>query len=267
MKGMKAYVFDTGYTRVDSNLISSNDTILTYPNQNEEPRWTICPCYAVLIDHPRVGYIMFDMGCRSDSNEYWSDTITTLAYYGKSKHGTLLEQMAGVGVKPADVKYVIVSHMHMDHFGNVREFMNTAEFFVSLEEIRFAHQSVAVSPDTKDHGWYVREEIQLPVMRYHYLEEDEEILPGITALMLPGHTPGTMGALVELESGNVIITSDAVNVKANYNGNMPGIIRDSVRYLQSIKKLHKIAEKNHAQVWFGHDPDQFDGIRKAPNFY
>lgn len=267
MKNMKAYIIDTGYLRVDSNVVISNSTILTYNDPNAQKRWIHTPCYVVLIDHPEVGYILFDMGSKQNSNDLWSSTITDLARYYETQNNNLIDEMAKIGVKPEDVKYVIVSHLHMDHSGYIDAFKDTAEFFITLEEIRFASAAVAVSPDTKDHGWYVREIVETPVKRYHYLEEDTEILPGITALMLPGHTPGTMGIMVELESGTRIITSDAVNCQENYDGILPGIVRDTVTYNKTIKKLHKLAEDNNAEVWFGHDDAQVKAMKKLPESY
>jgi len=47
----------------------------------------------------------------------------------------------------------------------------------------------------------------------------------------------------------------------------PGVIYDTVGWRKSLKYLKKVAGESHAQVWFGHDREQFDTLVKAPGFY
>jgi glyoxylase-like metal-dependent hydrolase (beta-lactamase superfamily II) len=101
-----------------------------------------------------------------------------------------------------------------------------------------------------------------------YIEEDTELFEGVHIINVPGHTAGVLGMLIELESGNYLITSDAANMKSNYMGHPGGIVYDSLAAVASVKKLHALEKKyNCKDVWFSHDATQFKELKKAPQFY
>ena len=46
-------------------------------------------------------------------------------------------QLAKIGLTPDDIKYVVVSHMHLDHGGNVAKFPNST-IILQRDEIEYA---------------------------------------------------------------------------------------------------------------------------------
>ena len=69
-------------------------------------------------------------------------------------------------------------------------------------------------------------------------------------------------------TGTVILTSDAVYCGVNYHQmREPGVIFDTVGWRKSTKRLKHIAEQCDAQVWFGHDGEQFATLVKSPDGY
>jgi len=87
-------------------------------------------------------------------------------------------------------------------------------------------------------------------------------------LPLPGHTPGTSGALVNLErAGPHLLASDTaalrvvlereLNPRNNWNGEAA---------LQSLAEIRRI-EAGGATVVFGHDEAQWDTLKKGAEFY
>jgi glyoxylase-like metal-dependent hydrolase (beta-lactamase superfamily II) len=162
---------------------------------------------------------------------------------------------------------VIVSHMHYDHIGNLEHFKDIAEFFISRNELHHAFTSVCTSSNVEDHGFYIRSEVLADFKKIHIVDEDMELFKGIEAVMLPGHTPGVMGIVLHLDSGTVILPSDAVYGKANYNGTPPGIIEDTLGFQKSLAKVKALAKKYDAQVWFSHDDNLFGKLKKAPEHY
>ena len=81
---------------------------------------------------------------------------------------------------------------------------------------------------------------------------------------LPGHTPGTTGALVELEnSGVFFLASDTVSLRATLD---TGIIPRNTWNAEALKKsLAEVGriEKSGAAVICGHDDAQWDTLRKG----
>lgn len=108
-------------------------------------------------------------------------------------------------------------------------------------------------------------------MEGYWPENLQEVFPSkVTLLSLPGHTPGILGVMVELEeSGVMIFPQDSVYTKENYGppARGAGIMHDSIAYYKSIEKVRKLAQKYQAQVIFAHDMEFFQTLKKAPEYY
>jgi glyoxylase-like metal-dependent hydrolase (beta-lactamase superfamily II) len=120
---MKLYVLDGGRAFVP-------DMSHFTPEKNVGVPVTI-PFSMFLIDHPE-GLVVFDPGLNIDNlPEAMRKELTY------SSEQRIDRQMARLGYKPEDVKYVILSHMHADHTGGMTSFLN-ATFIVRKEELRMA---------------------------------------------------------------------------------------------------------------------------------
>lgn len=266
MDGIKFYIIPTGTLTNDINLCIGGSVIGTRDNPQPETQWITVPTYVVLIDHPDEGYILFDLGCTPDAEEVWTEQQCSTSLYNCEEGESLINGLAKLGLKPEDINKVIISHMHNDHIGNIRYFKH-ADFWVTLEEAKHAFTLVNGDPDPATHGFYLANDVMMPVNKRHYIEEDGEIFPGIDAILCPGHTPGVMSIIVHLKDKSVIFTSDAANCQANYDGAMPGVIDDSAAIRKSVKKLHKIQNEYDAEVFFPHDMEQFKTFKIVPEFY
>lgn len=264
---MKAYIINTGELHNDINGSFAGTVSATRSDPNPDTVWYASPSYCVLIDHPTVGWILYDIGTDPHYNEILPRSITEVCYHVPLPGATMTEQLALLGLAPADIRYVIISHMHMDHIGNIHLFADTADFFVARAEAEHAFTTVMSSTDPKMHGCYVRKDVLAPVKKLHYIEEDCTLFPGIDAVLLPGHTPGTLGLILHFKTRNVLVVSDALNGRRSYNGQLPGTIWDTVSWRKSLKKIKKLEAEHNAEVWFGHDSAQFNSFKKIPEFY
>jgi N-acyl homoserine lactone hydrolase len=171
------------------------------------------------------------------------------------KPTTLAAQLEAVGVKPADVKYVAVSHTHPDHIGNV-ELFPQAMLLVQKAEYEwpspFGPRFKAEHPVTK-------------------LEGDRDVFGdgSVTILSTPGHTPGHQSLLVKLpKTGALVLSGDAVHFKANWdNRGVPANNADKDQTLASMQRIADVLQKEHAQLWINHDKAQRDTLKMAPEFY
>ena len=267
MKGLRAGIIPCGTGTVDSNFMIAFDTVMTWDHPEIRPRWFRSPHTMVIIEHPAEGWILWDLGSRPDSAETWPEHITRFDRYEGSKELDIEHQLANLGLKTDDIRYVVLSHLHMDHTGYIELFKDTAEFFVSRVEMMHACAAVMNSEDRSSHGWYIREEVLCPVKKYHYIDRDTEIFEGITLITLPGHTPGCLGCILELESGTRILTGDAVYGDFVFHGALPGNVQDPLSYRESIRKIKDYQKQHNAEIWFSHDPDQFELWKKVPFLY
>ena len=81
-----------------------------------EPTIVKVPTPSFLIEHPK-GLVLFDTGCNpkilDDPVAYWGPMAAAMPFeWNKSE--TLDKQIERVGYKPGDVKYVVLSHGHLD---------------------------------------------------------------------------------------------------------------------------------------------------------
>jgi N-acyl homoserine lactone hydrolase len=160
-------------------------------------------------------------------------------------------------LRPADIDYVINTHLHFDHAGNNDLFEN-ATFFVQRE-----HYDVAKgNPSFPNQYW------NLPTLRYELLDGESELFPGVEVLLTPGHAPAHQSVMVRLpESGNFVVCGDAVYTQANYDHDSWGGQADPETARESALKLQKIAQEESATLLFGHDPEQAKQFHRSPHSY
>lgn len=264
---MKVYLMMSADNYSDSNYTVMGDTRALVADPTAPHRMLHTPSYVVLIDHPTAGWIMYDTGTADDYLDTYPDHIREAMRTEKPDAYRMERQLALVGVRPEQIQHVILSHMHMDHIGNNKLFAQTADFYVAKEEAGHAFRMVMNSQQPEDHGWYIKEEVLQPLKRLTYIDRDEVLFPGVEVVLLPGHTPGVMGLVLHLDGGTLIFTSDAANVQANYEGNAPGGVMDSVGFLESVRKIHSLQRQYDAQVFFSHDTDQVKQLKFAPAYY
>lgn len=267
MGKLRAYILDSGKIWSDLNFNIALYTAASAAEKHPPAVWADMPMYSVLIQHPTAGWILFDTGAPSDAATRWSKSIMAGIEVEFTKEQNLEYQLSQIGLKPSDINTVIMSHMHMDHIGNVDLFQNTADFYVSRAEAANAFTTVFATSDPAKHGFYNKEDVTLTLKSLNYIDEDTELFDKIELIMLPGHTPGVMGLVMHLESGTVIVTSDGIYRQENYEGRPPGLIADSVAWFKTVAKVKKLQKKHNATIWFGHDPNQFKTLKKAPEYY
>jgi N-acyl homoserine lactone hydrolase len=118
---------------------------------------------------------------------------------------TLAAQLAEVGVKPADIQWVAVSHTHGDHVGNVDLFPQ-ATLVIQKAELDWAFTPGKTPPFRRER----------PVRA---VEGDVDLFGdgSVTLLSTPGHTPGHQSLLVRLPvTGWVVLSGDLTHFRDNW---------------------------------------------------
>lgn len=179
-------------------------------------------------------------------------------------------QLAKVGVKPEEIDIVVLTHLHWDHVGDVTKFPN-AEFIVSKEELRFALDPLPCLYVTYEALQLGMEPEFLKVIdRIKTVDmKEKEIVEGVRVIPLPGHTPGSIGVVVETEKGPYVIAGDAVPKYGNLKGSpeerepylMSGIYTDMISMWKSFELIDEIVGHNFSRVIPGHEPLVFQKER------
>lgn len=138
---------------------------------------------------------------------------------GAGLGGALVSNLKGAGIEPGDIDVVITTHGHPDHIGgNVDEtgaptFPN-ARYVMSEKEWEFWADSTLVErayPNPAISGGvlaFANAQLVPIADQYDLIGFDEEIVPGITSLESPGHTPGHMSLIVQSGNEQVWVAGD-----------------------------------------------------------
>ena len=267
--GMQLYAFSSGSMKLGKGFLQNFAPM--------DPKIQI-PIGFFVIKHPK-GNVLFDTG----NND---KLITDSTYWGKlasvfsakmTPEDAIDVQLAKIGLKPDDIKYVVVSHMHLDHGGNVAKFPNST-LIIQDDELSFA-----MFPDEPFAGGYIPGDAQVlraPVgsskpslMNMIRLEGDYDIFGdgSIVVHRSRGHTKGSQMLLVRLpQTGATILTADAVYFRENIEKNlMPNLVLayDPAGIAKGYDWIRRMMATENANFFTAHDPDAYKTMKKAPAFY
>jgi glyoxylase-like metal-dependent hydrolase (beta-lactamase superfamily II) len=161
------------------------------------------------------------------------------------------------GVEPADVDHVVISHLHFDHMACLDLFPQ-ARFTVAAAEYdfwtgEFADRSFISEASPADELDLLRECARTG--RLVRVEQETEILPGITVTPFRGHTPGVIITHVQTAAGTVVLASDAAHFYEEIDKDRPFFLfADLEGMFRCYAYLRELAE--HPDTWVvpGHDP-------------
>jgi glyoxylase-like metal-dependent hydrolase (beta-lactamase superfamily II) len=206
------------------------------------------------------------------------DTGMSKTEWAHQHHGTssvqpegmsIIEQLKKLGYEPGDIGYVVLSHLHWDHCHYIGHFSN-ARFFVHPVEKAFAENPFPIYYKAYEHpicgirSPYSKVPLELVC-------EGDEVIPGVSVLDTPGHSPGHIAAVVKTASGEYILTGDAAaspdNLKPvdelHYIVSPPGVSANLESTWHSLVKIKERAA-GPDRVLCAHDKTLLDRIAKDP---
>lgn len=160
------------------------------------------PCNVTLFrDGTRT--ILFDAGAGPDFME---------------SAGRLPEALGALGLAPEDVTHVLFTHAHPDHLWGILDefdeplFPSAKLVMGRLEHAYWTDPATVETIDPMRASFAAGAARRLAVLgdAVRLVEDGEEALPGITARLTPGHTPGHMAFAVSAEGGQALVLGDAV---------------------------------------------------------
>src|ERR1043166_4107068 len=121
----------------------------------------------------------------------------------------LIDQLAHHGLKPADVTDLLLTHAHHDHCISWVLFPK-ARIVIGAQEMAWAIKEPWGETPVPER--YVGELDGWPTV--HKASDGEEVMPGITAHVAAGHTPGHLVYVLRGEERDVIFCGDAAKNRA-----------------------------------------------------
>ena len=164
--------------------------------------------------------------------------------------------LLALGVDPASVEDVVVTHMHYDHAGNIDMFPR-ARLHVQDQEMAYATGRCMCHPEMRHP--YELDDVLATVRRLNaghvrFHDGTNELFPGITVHHVGGHSRGLQAVRVKTARGQVVIASDVAHHYAHLQQRRVFPIVDSVAdVLEGYDTVERLAT-SFEHVVPGHDP-------------
>jgi N-acyl homoserine lactone hydrolase len=172
---------------------------------------------------------------------------------------TLVQQLALLGVKPADISIVAVSHMHFDHIGQAASFPHAVLMIGKGDYDVLASKPSDLSDRLEP---WIKGDAPKEI-----ISGDKDIFGDGTVVMIatPGHTPGHHSLLLHLEhTGAVMLTGDLYETDAQYRDDtvLPNTA-DVEATRSSFRRFKAMALRERATIVIPHEEAD---IGKLPAF-
>ncbi|MCL4864521.1 MAG: MBL fold metallo-hydrolase, partial [Gemmatimonadales bacterium] len=228
----------------------------------------------LLIEHPD-GLVLVDTGLGNKEDSRFQD-IYGVENRGAEGRTGLEDALREAGHAPADVRWVVNTHLHFDHAGGntwverdadglvrgaPRLVFPGATHVVQRRELAFARET-----NERTRASYLPDNFE-PVAeagRWQLLDGPGEILPGVSARLTPGHVPHHQSILVESDGEALLFLADVLPTRHHLP--LPWIMGydlEPLRTLESKRTLHQEALERGWWLCFEHDPEVAMGRLRA----
>lgn len=265
--GLRCHTLEGGLQRLDGGAMFG---VVPWPlwskrtDPDERHRIPLAMrCLAV--EHPD-GLVLIDTALGNKEDARFLD-IYGIENQGLEGATQLEDALATAGHLPRDVRWVINTHLHFDHAGgntsmdpelegdprrHVRPTFPNATYVVQKAELEFArHTNERTRASYLPHNF----EPIAAASRWRLLEGDEEVLPGISVRLTPGHVPWHQAVLVRDRGETAAFVADLIPTTAHLP--LPWIMGydlEPLRTLESKRRLVADAVREGWRIVFEHDP-------------
>lgn len=184
---------------------------------------------------------------------------------GAPTSGAWMANFRAAGFDPKNVSTVVFSHFHGDHingfrlkdgtavFPNAEVMVPAAEWAYWMDDAR-----MSAAPEGMKGAFAGVRRVFSPIAKdVKRFEAGKEILPGLTAIAAPGHTPGHTVFALASGSGKMMIMSDTTNHPALFvrNPDWSAVFdMDGAQAAATRRKLLDMVSADRMQVAFYHAP-------------
>jgi glyoxylase-like metal-dependent hydrolase (beta-lactamase superfamily II) len=250
---VRLYVFDCG-------LIGAADISMFNLSNDETPvRELFVPCY--LIEHPQ-GRLIWDAGlplAMAGQGRIEQEGGVYMNY-----ERSLIDQLADMGLEPADIELAAFSHMHYDHVGAANAFTKSTLLIQGTEH-------AAAFKDGANPYFQPDLYMNLKDSDMKILDGDHDVFGDGSVMIVsaPGHTPGHQVMLLRLaNTGPLLLSGDLYHFQMSRTlRRAPTFNTDAEETLRSMDKVEALIEAEGATLWIEHEMALAENLKMAPAYY
>lgn len=232
------------------------------------------PATVAALHHRTEGWVLFDTGYAQhvlDEAEKWPEALYPWVVPFTVPIGAA-DQLRARGIDPGDVRHVIISHLHPDHIGGLKDFPNAAlhcprrAWDVNAPATGLRRARLAFMPGLLPADFHER---------VHWIEglggPGAGPFPGtgdlfgdgsVRLVALPGHAAGQIGAFVEVNGRRALLAADSCWLSRGFTElRSPSrityaILDDPGQMMQTLHRLHHLhASDREILIVPAHCPD------------
>ncbi|WP_088340113.1 N-acyl homoserine lactonase family protein [Robiginitalea sediminis] len=252
---IRLYTLDGGTVMVNNLELFAQDSV--YRGQTAE----FADAYYVVV-HPK-GTLMWDAGLSQGLVGMPEPYTSPDGNFSVSRPDSLATQLAAIGMTPADIDFLSLSHTHFDHSGHA-EALPGATWLVQESEYAWisSPEMEAAQPDM----FHAVNDIE----KVKQISGDYDVFGDGTVVIkyMPGHTPGHCALFLDLpQHGPLLLSGDLYHLELNrLNKRVPIFNSDVKQTLASMRAFEAFADSTGARVYLQHSRDDFNTMPQAPNY-
>ena len=183
------------------------------------------------------------------------------AFYGMSTYVSWRQLLKPHGLTPEQITDVILTHLHFDHAGGLSHKLADGTLALTfpnaIHYVQREQKEWALKPSERDAGSYRKEGLHpfiSDAAKVHYLDGNVEILPGISAQTIHGHSPAQQLIHIKSQTRHLVFVADLTPTSAHLH--LPWIMGYDLwplKTLQEKKDFLAHAVQDKWQLWLYHD--------------
>jgi N-acyl homoserine lactone hydrolase len=222
------------------------------------------PIYAFAIEHPE-GVIVLDTGetARTSDPDYFPSWHPFYGYGLRewvAPDEEIGPQLERLGIRPGDVRTVVLTHLHADHAGGLHHFPHN-EVLVSRGDLEIAsgrRGRVRGYPNNRWPRWFDPTVVELRPEPFGPFPESLKLTKAgdVTIVPVPGHTSGQIGLIIEEGDHAVFLAGDAsYTQELMLRGVVDGPSPDDAVARLTHERIRALAAQLPTVYLVAHDPE------------
>jgi glyoxylase-like metal-dependent hydrolase (beta-lactamase superfamily II) len=267
----KVIVLETGDFRLDGGAMMGSVPKVLWEKTNpaDEQNRIDLSLRCLLLDNGSKR-VLIETGMGNKFNEKFKSMFAI-----EQSPDPLSDTLSKYGYSSENITDVILTHLHFDHSGGAINSAGNKSLVPAFPNAQYhvseSNWNLGISPNSRDRASYLNENY-LPLKGagvLNLIDDNSEILPGISSYTVNGHTTGQQ--LIKVEGGGEVLAfcSDLIPLRSHLK--LPWIMGYDLNALLSLQEKTKFLQEAVVGDWwlfFYHDPKTVAvKIEKGEKYY